>query len=606
MQNRFDLFKTVIAYIQSRGRARRKDSKYIIMINQQNPKDVQLLKNVSIIENQMKDYCRMLPKDRNLALMFDESTDLKTYEPEYIKETLSKKYLEGAFCIESTGALLTRSNAIALIYYYCATLPSDNFCSSKPIFEFEDLTNDNLSFEEKKALDLPPIDMTTYNKKIFCCTLTLPINARVQQFKTYDRSKEDVKARVSLQACIALYKAGDIDDHLIPKSKTQRKALMEIEEEVDENGKQIGSRGRENFYDKKQPSFWAGEIDGYDDNNMRLGPYWLSLIVVDSHVQQQAAPLFRPMCLITKKPLPKIPEITLFNDNIPFKIHIKSQPEALLFNRQEQIDNLGDYTFCFMKCITNKDFSCSRNNIEYFVAPLAVSSSHSSDSSSANSSSLPTQGKIDWAEITKTVTNSNLSVDTKCNDILDSIVIDISDPKRKKYFVQNVQHDMTPMSKIPASITTRQGTRKKFREHGYETFAEYYENQEFLSTKITDMTQPLLRVNRVYNNQSFLYMGNNKQLKKKDKEPESIVVWLVPEICQLYPISASVYQTLLMIPDVMARIDAVLLLHDAKQSLGLSNKMNDTLMLEAFTASSAGLEKDYQRLEFLGGKLKLR
>lgn len=574
------------------------------MLNQQNPNDVRLLENVTITENQMKDYCRMLPKDRNLALMFDEGTDSETYEPNYFKQNLSEKYLEGAFCIESTGALLTRSNAIALIYYYCATLPSDNFCSSKPIFKYECLTSDDLSSEEKRALDLPPINMTTYSKEIFCCTLTLPINARVQQFKSYDRSKEDVKTRVSLKACIALHKAGDINDNLVPKSKTQHAVLMEIDE-IDENGKQIGSRGRENFYEKKQPSFWTGELDGYDDNSVRLGPYWLSLIVTDLHVEQQDVPLFRPVCLITKKPLPELPEITLFNGNMPFKIHIKSQPEALSFNRQEQIDNLKDYTFCFMKCITNKDFSCPKNNIEYLVAPLTVSSNHSSDSSSASSSSLPNYGKIDWAEIAKTVTRSNLSVNTKNNDIFDSIVIDTSDQKRKRYFVQNLQRDMTPMSKIPDFISTVQGSRKKLREHGYATFAEYYKDQKFLSTRITDMTQPLLRVNRICNNQSFLYMDSNKQLKKKDKEPESIVVWLVPEICQLYPISASVYQTLMMIPDIMARIDAALLLYDAKQSLGLSNKINDTLMLEAFTASSAGLEKDYQRLEFLGGKLRL-
>ena len=90
-------------------------------------------------------------------------------------------------------------------------------------------------------------------------------------------------------------------------------------------------------------------------------------------------------------------------------------------------------------------------------------------------------------------------------------------------------------------------------------------------------------------------------LKKRDQEPESVVHWLVPEMCYQYPISASVYQTLQLVPDIMTHIDAVLLLHDAKKSLGLSNKMKDTYMLEAFTASSAGLEKDYQRLEFLGG-----
>ncbi|EPB86344.1 hypothetical protein HMPREF1544_06883 [Mucor circinelloides 1006PhL] len=593
---RFDLFKTVIAYIQSRGRARRKDSKYILMLNRQNLKDVGLLRKVMETENHMKNYCRMLPKDRNLALMFDQSESSgAAYEPEYIKQGLSNQYLQGAFCIESTGALLTRFNAIALIYHYCATLPSDNFCNFKPVYEYEVLTNNDFSLQEIKALDLPPINANTITggRGIFGCTLTLPINARIQQFKAYDRTKDDAKARVSLQACIALYKAGDIDSHLVPKSKSQRKLLMKMEEEVDENGKLVGSRGREDLYKKKMPSFWQGDIES--DEHARLGPYWLSLIGIDSSVQQQQTPLYRPMCLITKKPLPAIPSITLYNDNIPFQVRLTSQSEAVSFNKQKQVDSLMDYTFCFLKCIINKSFSCAKSNIEYLVAPLKVSTD-------ASDQATQQAAKIDWDEISKTVTatDSNSPVNVHSNSVLDTILIDASDQKRRQYFVQRVQHDMTPMSSVPEFIATSDGNAKKLREKGYATFKEYYEDQEFLSNKITDITQPLIQVKRVPKIQSFHYMRGSKLLKKRDREPESVVHWLVPELCRPYPISASVYQTLQLVPDIMTRIDAVLLLRDAKTALGLSNKIKDSYMLEAFTASSAGLEKDYQRLEFLG------
>lgn len=567
------------------------------MLNRQNLKDVGLLRKVMETENHMKNYCRMLPKDRNLAVMFDQSESL---EPEYIKQALSDQYLQGVFPIESTGALLTRFNAIALIYHYCATLPSDNFCNFKPVYKYEDLTNNGLSLQEIKALDLPPINANTITggRGIFGCTLTLPINARIQQFKAYDRTKDDAKARVSLQACIALYKAGDIDSHLVPKSKSQRKLLMEMEEEVDENGKLVGSRGREDLYKKKMPSFWQGDIES--DEQARLGPYWLSLIGIDSSVQQQQqqAPLYRPMCLITKKPLPAIPNITLYNDNIPFQVHLTSQPVAVSFNKQKQVDDLMVYTFCFLECIINKSFSCAKSNIEYLVAPLKVSTD-------ASDQATQQAAKIDWDEITKTVTttDSNSPVKVYSNSVLDTIVIDASDPKRRQYFVQRVQHDMTPMSSVPEFIATSDGCAKKLREKGYATFKEYYEDQEYLSNKITDATQPLIQVKRVPKIQSFQYRRGSKLLKKRDREPESVVHWLVPELCRPYPISASVYQTLQLVPDIMTRIDAVLLLHDAKTALGLSNKIKDSYMLEAFTASSAGLEKDYQRLEFLGGNV---
>ncbi|KAI8637061.1 putative dicer-like protein [Parasitella parasitica] len=587
---RFDPFKTVIAYIQSRGRARRKDSRYILMLNDQNSKDVNLLQNVVATEYKMKEYCRLLPKDRNLALLYDQSPHPGAYEPEYIKQSLSNIYLDGAFCIESTGALLTKSNAIALVYHYCATLPADNFCNSKPVYKFDDITNEDLSSEERKALDLHI--MAARSGKIHRCTLTLPINARIQQFVSYDCTKDDAKARVSLQACIALYKAGDIDDHLVPRSKTQRKVLMELVES-DENGKQIGSRGRENFYKKRQPSFWKGGSNGDDTTAVHLGPYWPSLFAFEEpHGRQPNVPAFRPMCLITKKPLPPIPEITLFNDNTPFKVHVKSQYQAFSFSKQQQIDDLKDYSFAFLKCLTNKDFKCSGNDIEYFIAPLLADHDYlpTADSSS----------KIDWAEISKTVANANLAVDV-LGGIADAIVVEVNDQKRRLYFVRQVQHDMTPMSRVPACISThKDGKTKTLREREYETFAEYYENQELLVKKVTDMGQALLRVDRLQKNQSFLYINASKATKKKDQEPEFAAAWLVPEICQLFPISASVYQTLQIIPDVMTRIDAALLLQDAKKSLGLSDRIQDVLLLEAFTTSSAALDKNYQRLEFLG------
>lgn len=602
---RFDLFKTVIAYIQSRGRARRKDSKYILMLNQKNLKDVCLLRNVVEIEEKMKDYCRMLPKDRNLAVMFDDES-ATAYEPEYIKQCLSDKYLEGAFCIEKTGALLTRSNAIALIYHYCTTLPSDNFCNFKPVYEYEYLTNHGLSLEEIEALDLPPINSATTidNRSIFGSTLTLPLNARIQQFSAYDRTKDGAKARVSLQACIALYKAGDIDSHLVPKSKTQRKVLMDLKEEMDENGKLVGSRGRENLYKKKMPLFWQGDDIECDEKHVRLGPYWISLISIDSTVQKLQLPPYRPMCLITKKPLPVIPSITLYNSSIPFQVHLTSQSEALSFNKQKQVDDLMDYTFCFLKCITNKLFSCAKNNIEYLVAPLIV---NDTSCSSSSSDQLTQQAaKIDWAEISKTIADKNSPVDLHGNGLhgnglLDTILIDASDQKKRQYFVQSVQHDMTPLSSVPDSVATSNDHTKKLREHGYATFKEYYDDQEYSSKKITDMCQPLIKVHRVPKIQSFRQVRGSSILKKRDQEPESVVHWIVPELCYQYPISASVYQTLQLVPDIMTHINAVLLLQDAKKSLGLSTKMRDSYMLEAFTASSAGLEKDYQRLEFLGG-----
>ncbi|CAG8505437.1 6855_t:CDS:2, partial [Cetraspora pellucida] len=63
---RFDFFNTLRAYIQSRGRARRKDSKYIVMIENNNFKEYGILREMKQAEKDMKDWCQMLPEDRKL------------------------------------------------------------------------------------------------------------------------------------------------------------------------------------------------------------------------------------------------------------------------------------------------------------------------------------------------------------------------------------------------------------------------------------------------------------------------------------------------------------------------------------------------------------
>ncbi|CAG8495182.1 4853_t:CDS:2 [Diversispora eburnea] len=81
---RFDFFNTLRAYIQSRGRARRKDSKYIVMIENGN-----------------------LKEQGNF------------------------------FIVSSTGAYLSHESAVSLIYYYCSRLPGDSYFFPQPEFKFE-------------------------------------------------------------------------------------------------------------------------------------------------------------------------------------------------------------------------------------------------------------------------------------------------------------------------------------------------------------------------------------------------------------------------------------------------------------------------------------
>jgi endoribonuclease Dicer len=584
---RFDISKVLIAYIQSRGRARKKNSKYMIMINSENKKEVKLIDEFRRGEAKMKEFCRLLPEDRNLATKFPVNSS------EDIKQSIIDKYLSGAYTIPSTGALITLSNAIALIYHYCDCLPSDNFCNFKPIYEIKSITPEELLQDYNELIET---DSYPAGNEYFYCKLTLPINACLKIVESIGRSKSDVKARVSLKACIALYRSGDIDENLIPKSKKQKKALMD-NIEFDEEGKQVGSRGREQLYDKKMPSFWINEQKNMVDASFKFerGPYWISVFDIDMPPLESGNLRFRPMILITKKPLPDIPEIILFNDNSPFKVHVRSSSRPFLFEKDHHPQVLADYALAMMRIITNKEFQCQHmSDMAYFLAPLMR------DTDTTTPSPL-LQNKIDWSEVLNTICNNTKTymttedVDDLEPNSQDTIVIDSSDQNKRRYIIQRIQYNMSPLSRVimPSDAS------KPIREQDYETFAAYYQDRPYFKKEITDMNQPLLRVIQQRKNSSFLSAAPTTS--KKEKEPESAVYWLIPELCQMYPVTASVYETLQVIPAIMTRIDAVLLLMDAKTTLNLKNIDMD-FMLEAYTTSSAYMNKDYQRLEFFGGK----
>ncbi|CAO3629586.1 unnamed protein product [Mucor hiemalis] len=556
---RFDLFKTLIAYIQSRGRARKKDSKYVMLVNKQDTKEIKMLPKFRNGEQQMKDCYKHLPPDRNVANQFDfedsRSTEDKNSCPESMK---------GAYEVPGTRALITLSSSIALVYFYCSTLPSDEFCNFQPIYT---------------VTEIDPI------VPAFSCTLTLPINAALRKFECIDNSKMDAKKQVSLLACIELHKCGAIDDHLMPLAKVKKELTRRYEEEKDEYGKQVGSRSREDFYPISVPFFWNKKVS--DDNS-----YWMSLFVIEGDDLTRP---FRSMCLVTKNPLPSIPAFDFFKDNLKFRVRTILQAEKVEFKDDTKIKSLSNYTLAVTQSIVQKQFNCQFEDMPYFFAPL-VRNVFPTPQKVLIVKSLET--KIDWKEVNRAISHDKkrriplAGVDSACKD---AIVIDVAGNNRH-YFVEKVERDMSVLSDIPINLDI------SLREYEFNTFREYYSQHEKLPLKITDWGQPLLRVDRIYRSKTFTFSNEeakSRKLQKEQVEPTLNVLWLVPELCYLHCISASVYRTLEILPTIMIRIDSILHALDAQETLGLPFIDKD-LMLEAYTASSARMEMDYQRLEFLG------
>lgn len=108
---RFDLYDTLIQYIQSRGRARHANSRYVHMIEDGNRLHLQNIQEVRQGEAVMRRFCEALPADR---LLQGNDYDL---DITLAKEKSMRKYTD-----PETGATLTYYSSLPILEHFIGCL----------------------------------------------------------------------------------------------------------------------------------------------------------------------------------------------------------------------------------------------------------------------------------------------------------------------------------------------------------------------------------------------------------------------------------------------------------------------------------------------------
>ncbi|KAI1921597.1 Dicer-like protein 2 [Ophidiomyces ophidiicola] len=173
----FDLPSDLRSYIQRRGRARKKDSKFALFVSSS---DVLTIKHLHSMEDAVKQlYLENQQRLQELRIL------------EEVEESSSDN-----FRIESTGALLTFENVIGHLFHFCAT-HSWEFTVAEPDFFITIESN------------------TTRSAKVVLPSFVDPklrVFHSVHVWKTEKMAKRDA----AFQAYVALYQAGLVNEHLMP------------------------------------------------------------------------------------------------------------------------------------------------------------------------------------------------------------------------------------------------------------------------------------------------------------------------------------------------------------------------------------------------------
>ncbi|RKP18230.1 P-loop containing nucleoside triphosphate hydrolase protein, partial [Rozella allomycis CSF55] len=191
---RFDIPENMISFVQSRGRARKSNSKYIILHDLNDPRQVKLVDKFQAEEVHMEKIVR----NRN-----HQNLEIKDYIESDELDKLK-------FSSEKTGASITPRSSVSLLNRYCQTLSSSGSLVLKPVFNI---------------------------KNSFSCSIEMPMQCILDLSKiNFDEnysSKKMAKSFSCFKLCKALYEESSLNEYFLPDIDDlfrQRKSLQPLSE----------------------------------------------------------------------------------------------------------------------------------------------------------------------------------------------------------------------------------------------------------------------------------------------------------------------------------------------------------------------------------------
>uniref|UniRef100_A0A672UG46 ribonuclease III n=1 Tax=Strigops habroptila TaxID=2489341 RepID=A0A672UG46_STRHB len=530
---RFDLPTEYRSYVQSKGRARAPISNYIMLADTDKIKSFEEdLKTYKAIEKILRNKC-------------SKSVDTNETETESIvdDDDIFPPYVLRP---DENSPRVTINTAIGHINRYCARLPSDPFTHLAP---------------KCKTRELP--DHTFYS------TLYLPINSPLRASivgppMSCARLAERV---VALICCEKLHKIGELDDHLMPVGKETVKYEEELdlhdEEETSVPGRP-GSTKRRQCYPKAIPECLR---DSYPKPDQPCYLYVIGMVLttpLPDELNFRRRKLYPPedttRCfgILTAKPIPQIPHFPVYtrSGEVTISIELKKSGFTLSLQMLELITRLHQYIFSHILRLEKPalEFKPTEADSAYCVLPLNVV-----DDSSTLDIDFKFMEDIEKSEartgIPSTQYTKEMPFIFKLEDYQDAVIIpryrNFDQPHR--FYVADVYTDLTPLSKFPSPE--------------YETFAEYYKTKYNLD--LTNLNQPLLDVDHTSSRLNLLTPRHLNQkgkalplssAEKRKAKWESLQnkQILVPELCAIHPIPASLWRKAVCLPSILYRLHCLL------------------------------------------------
>ncbi|KAG0034113.1 Dicer-like protein 1 [Podila clonocystis] len=537
---RFDPAATTTSYIQSRGRARKTNSRYFMMQERVPDERVRDLEDTALVrlhrgEQLMRDWCRK------------QDIESLRNDPHIHESTPAGiSHLERIYRVPSTQAVLTLDSAIPLLNRYCILIARHKYSDWQPVF------------------DIFP------SSSSFSCVLTLPPNEAVRVVQSDRTATKDLaRMHAAFKACEALHKAGALDDHLEPVGA--KIALANDIEVMVPNFR----LNQTNPYPHNTASFWASGLPKSTVGSLKVFVCTIALEGISAWDALRHQPLY----LITAKCLPfskhsfdvficgKVHRMTLTVSNSPLTLAGK------------QLDLLRQYTLKLFQRITGKKVECL-DDIPFMLAPI--------------SDMDPFEQVIDWNEVEmgQSLEPKPIERSAWTDETIKELVVTVGNQHICDYFIvhvvrENQLDDVMPAARFKEVERWGQGLEGDRPE---PTFRQYFLRKFKVECNNDEV---MLQVQQIHHFRNHLHP---EMAVPKEKAPV-----LVPlSFCCQSTVTASVLRMAQLVPSVIFDLEDLLLAQEARQNLGLQSSIKLDILQEALTTEATNRVYSYQRLELLG------
>ena len=543
---RFDLFTRHISFLQSRGRARSQNSRYIIMAEKDNPEHLQTITSAVNTEMGRLDW---------LDSQSGNDTHASVALPQVEDDELGYDFF---FDSEQTGARLYPQDAPNLVNHYTAYLHTEDFPTPSPNFHIDVIDR--------------------HFSRSFVCRLELPANSAVREVVSHPwPSKKSAKRMAAFEACRQLREMDALDEHLMPRAPYRPSADSDRVHSSAANAIAALERraARVLHLPLKDLNGWEQmpfiPVPAFNkESGYRL---YATLLPFDRLNQHSNRILHQPLVLVTAEPLPATSLLSFYfgPDEASIGCTEGSHPIVLT---AEQLEVSRAFTIEILNWASKRSWSCDDQ--------LAVVA-------------LPVQSciglSVDWATVERVCSQQAAEIDLANDSSLQEVMLMESRQVNMAgcYSIQTVRHDVNPYSRPePGSKEERKGCESYFA-----FYRDVVKSHVKVEIEAPSPDQPILVCRKIEKARNLLS-------SRETASSRSLTDYmLIPSLYRASPIPLSLARSALLLPSVLYRYDDLLLTQHCNRTL-FSNRVNNDLLLQALTSSALRTSYSYERLEFYG------